>query len=373
MHARYYSPAIGHFLIPDTVLPNPGDSLSYDRYAYVRNNPIALTDPSGHIFGVDDAILLAMVIIGAAVGATIAAINGGNIVQGVVAGAIGGFMAAVSTGGSWAYFAASQSVNVALHATSGGQWLLRKAGDAMGSQLLGDVLVTAMVIGATMKTIETMSKPTLQQGTDIQPGQENGVSSSGQMSGTASRTYWGDFELTTSNAYASKGSFVTMDQFQEAASNIGKHTGSLSFNTGFGETAASGVRTARILSSQQQVLYRLIWKDGIASINVVGVGISSPVNVKGFGWLQHTGLQSINPDVMNPYPSWSYAWGSGVCHQTTALAYHKLLGITVSPLDIPSIGWSGMLTTGLYGYYGIAGGLSWRFSEPTFLQNTWRN
>lgn len=48
MHARYYSPAIGHFLIPDTVLPNPGDSLSYDRHAYVRNNPIAFTDPNGH-------------------------------------------------------------------------------------------------------------------------------------------------------------------------------------------------------------------------------------------------------------------------------------------------------------------------------------
>jgi RHS repeat-associated protein len=46
--ARYYDPALGHFLSPDTVVPDPGNALDYHRYAYVRFNPLQYTDPSGH-------------------------------------------------------------------------------------------------------------------------------------------------------------------------------------------------------------------------------------------------------------------------------------------------------------------------------------
>ena len=49
--ARYYDPAIGRFLTPDTIVPDGGNLLGYNRYAYVQNNPIRYTDPSGH-FGV---------------------------------------------------------------------------------------------------------------------------------------------------------------------------------------------------------------------------------------------------------------------------------------------------------------------------------
>ncbi|BCX04243.1 MAG: hypothetical protein KatS3mg053_2337 [Candidatus Roseilinea sp.] len=55
-NARYYSPLFGRFLSPDSSVPRPddpshGDSLrsqALDRYAYVRNNPLRYTDPSGH-------------------------------------------------------------------------------------------------------------------------------------------------------------------------------------------------------------------------------------------------------------------------------------------------------------------------------------
>ncbi len=46
--ARWYDPAIGRFLAPDSVIPNVGSSQSLNRYAYVNGNPLKYTDPSGH-------------------------------------------------------------------------------------------------------------------------------------------------------------------------------------------------------------------------------------------------------------------------------------------------------------------------------------
>ncbi|MBU1227269.1 MAG: RHS repeat-associated core domain-containing protein, partial [Actinobacteria bacterium] len=46
--ARYYQPALGRFTQPDTIIPNPGNGQDYNRYMYVRGNPINASDPSGH-------------------------------------------------------------------------------------------------------------------------------------------------------------------------------------------------------------------------------------------------------------------------------------------------------------------------------------
>jgi RHS repeat-associated protein len=46
--ARLYDPAIGRFISPDTIIPNPYDLQSYNRYSYVLNDPVHYTDPSGH-------------------------------------------------------------------------------------------------------------------------------------------------------------------------------------------------------------------------------------------------------------------------------------------------------------------------------------
>ena len=47
--ARYYNPNIGRFLTADWVVPNPFSGQSFNRYSYVVNNPINITDPSGNI------------------------------------------------------------------------------------------------------------------------------------------------------------------------------------------------------------------------------------------------------------------------------------------------------------------------------------
>jgi len=48
MNARIYDSEIGRFLSADTVIQDPLDSQAYNRYSYVRNNPLKYTDPTGH-------------------------------------------------------------------------------------------------------------------------------------------------------------------------------------------------------------------------------------------------------------------------------------------------------------------------------------
>ena len=48
MNARFYDPYIYRWLSADTIIPNPHDSQSYNRYAYVLNNPVRFVDPTGH-------------------------------------------------------------------------------------------------------------------------------------------------------------------------------------------------------------------------------------------------------------------------------------------------------------------------------------
>jgi len=49
-NARYYDPALGRFISPDTLVPSVFDPQSLNRYSYVRNNPVILTDPTGESF-----------------------------------------------------------------------------------------------------------------------------------------------------------------------------------------------------------------------------------------------------------------------------------------------------------------------------------
>ena len=47
-NARYYDRAIGHFISPDTLVPDPTSVWDYNRLAYARLNPLKYNDPTGH-------------------------------------------------------------------------------------------------------------------------------------------------------------------------------------------------------------------------------------------------------------------------------------------------------------------------------------
>ena len=48
MNGRVYDPELGRFISADPVIQFPESTQGLDRYAYVNNNPLSYTDPSGH-------------------------------------------------------------------------------------------------------------------------------------------------------------------------------------------------------------------------------------------------------------------------------------------------------------------------------------
>ena len=53
MNGRIYDPLLGRFLSADIVVQAPFSLQSYNRYSYVMNNPLTLTDPSGFFWDPD--------------------------------------------------------------------------------------------------------------------------------------------------------------------------------------------------------------------------------------------------------------------------------------------------------------------------------
>ncbi|HEX7957374.1 MAG TPA: RHS repeat-associated core domain-containing protein, partial [Pyrinomonadaceae bacterium] len=62
-NARYYDPRLGRFISPDVFTLGGPDvaPASLNQYAYAGNNPVLYTDPSGHIFGIDDAVIFIVI------------------------------------------------------------------------------------------------------------------------------------------------------------------------------------------------------------------------------------------------------------------------------------------------------------------------
>src|SRR5579862_6964378 len=48
LNARLYDPALGRMMSGDSIVPDPFDGQSFNRYSYVDNEPTSAIDPSGH-------------------------------------------------------------------------------------------------------------------------------------------------------------------------------------------------------------------------------------------------------------------------------------------------------------------------------------
>jgi RHS repeat-associated protein len=140
MNGRLYDPVLGRMLSPDNYIQAPDNTQSYNRYSYCVNNPLKYTDPSGEVFGIDDAIIIGVAIYSAYQAGS--AVNGGKsinnwdfgsgktwgaMVLGAGTALIGGYGAAgiVAGGGAMsgtlAIVAGSYTSSVGMHIATGGQ------------------------------------------------------------------------------------------------------------------------------------------------------------------------------------------------------------------------------------------------------------
>jgi RHS repeat-associated protein len=46
--ARWLDPSLSRWIQPDSIIPDPYNTLDWDRYSYARNNPVKYVDPDGH-------------------------------------------------------------------------------------------------------------------------------------------------------------------------------------------------------------------------------------------------------------------------------------------------------------------------------------
>lgn len=94
MNGRLYDPMLGRFFSPDNYVQETENSQNFNRYSYCLNNPLKYTDPSGELFGIDDAVI-AFAVFNLASSMMQAAFNGENVLK---AGALSLLSSAASFG-----------------------------------------------------------------------------------------------------------------------------------------------------------------------------------------------------------------------------------------------------------------------------------
>jgi RHS repeat-associated protein len=119
MNGRVYDPTLGRFLSADPFIQDPYDSQSFNRYSYVKNNPLKYTDPSGYFSlggflsdlwkGIKDVVVPVVIVIASIYTGGLAAsamgfaygTAGYAVAAGAVAGFVGGVASAKIQGASW--------------------------------------------------------------------------------------------------------------------------------------------------------------------------------------------------------------------------------------------------------------------------------
>ena len=99
MNGRMYDPTVGRFLAPDNFVQMPDFSQSFNRYSYCLNNPLKYADPSGELFGIDDAFLIFALASSTISGMAHASMQGKNIWLGGLKGFASGALSVAGTAG----------------------------------------------------------------------------------------------------------------------------------------------------------------------------------------------------------------------------------------------------------------------------------
>ena len=152
MNGRMYDPQLRRFIAPDNHIQDPFDTRSYDRKAYVWNNPLMASDPSGEIIATVITIIKIISYISTAINAINAIANGASFGQvlfgigvGILLGQIGG-----AIGGSASGLLSSSATAFAKGFVGGfiGGFVSGTLGAVINGASIGDALKTGLISGA---------------------------------------------------------------------------------------------------------------------------------------------------------------------------------------------------------------------------------
>jgi len=92
-NARWYDSYLNHFTQPDSIVPDPSNPQSLNRYSYALNNPVRYTDPSGHcVLLEEDADGLCVHISNNSGNSTVQVVHGGSVFPNEVEVAVANYM-----------------------------------------------------------------------------------------------------------------------------------------------------------------------------------------------------------------------------------------------------------------------------------------
>jgi len=144
MKARYYDPQVGRFYSDDPVGFIPGNSFSFNRYAYANNNPYKFVDPDGR-FGVPGFFIGAGIEMGAQF-ATGSFDLSDILISGAVGAVTGGF------GGKAAVFAINGTISAGKAVTQ----TSLVSGAASGAGSMGQDLANDQPVSTEKALVSTL-------------------------------------------------------------------------------------------------------------------------------------------------------------------------------------------------------------------------
>lgn len=139
--SRYYDPELARFIQADTVVPSATTSQALNRYAYVKNNPLKFTDPTGHCWfkkWIGTIVSIALMFIP---GVNILAMSFWQFVfTSTVFSAIGSAVSTIVNGGTFASFAIGVGIGFAASVAAAGIGSAIGGGGTTGAENLANFL-----------------------------------------------------------------------------------------------------------------------------------------------------------------------------------------------------------------------------------------